>query len=527
MLIKSIYIRDGLFERNISFGTNANLIYSEKNSCGKTTLVRFILYALGYSIPSTKKIKFEKCFVKVQLVLDNRKCVYLTRESNSTISFVCDNEEKIYVLPEQIRELHSKIFNTENEEILNNLLGTFYFDQEKGWTLLNRGVVIGSIHFNIDELVRGISGKDCSGLILKEKRLVADLSKYKQMFSIAQYRDSINEDSLIDDTYQEKTDIELEQLRMKQSSIRREISRVNQSISGNKKFQEFVADMKLLVRTDEGQCITVTKDNIVGLNDAIDLLVAKKKILSCELAEVVSKMEKILREREKENGQLSFFESESVAAAFDKRIVSIPMNQIVIKKEIEKIEKELKSVRDEIAKISRSDNVVVSSLYQTIVKYAKELGMRRIFWMQKEHIQRKTKEISQKALKYLIDKKGTQIDHNKHLIFRALFKAVLEDLMVVEKPFLSSEERAELLQGCIDELDPDPLAGDLEYEPCKKALKEAVKLVYKGEDYMIIVYKVIRLSGLDLKDDNDYRKALRERRKELRESCMERKEPDR
>lgn len=51
------------------------------------------------------------------------------------------------------------------------------------------------------------------------------------------------------------------------------------------------------------------------------------------------------------------------------------MNQIVIKKEIEKIEKELKSVRDEIAKISRSDNAVVLSLYQTIVKYAKELGI--------------------------------------------------------------------------------------------------------------------------------------------------------
>ena len=46
-----------------------------------------------------------------------------------------------------------------------------------------------------------------------------------------------------------------------------------------------------------------------------------------------------------------------------------------LKKEIEKIEKELKSVRDEIAKISRSDNAVVLSLYQTIVKYAKELGI--------------------------------------------------------------------------------------------------------------------------------------------------------
>jgi len=51
------------------------------------------------------------------------------------------------------------------------------------------------------------------------------------------------------------------------------------------------------------------------------------------------------------------------------------MNQIVIKKEIEKIEKELKSVREEIARISRSDNTVVSSLYQTIVKYATELGI--------------------------------------------------------------------------------------------------------------------------------------------------------
>lgn len=375
MLIKSIYIRDGLFERNISFGTNANLIFSEKNSCGKTTLVRFILYALGYSIPSTKKIKFEKCFVKIQIILDNDKSIFLTRENTSTISWTCDNEETIYVLPEQSDELHSKIFNTNSEEILNNLLGSFYFDQEKGWTLLNRGVVIGSIHFNIDELVRGISGKDCSELISKEKRLAADLAKYKQMFSIAQYRDSISEDSLIDDTYQEKINVELEQLKMKQTSIKREIARINQSIAGNKKFQEFVADMKLLIRTDEGQFISVTKDNIVGLNDAIDLLVTKKKMLSFELAEIVSKMEKIQREQEKENGQLSFFESDSVAVAFDKRIVSIPMNQIVIKKEIEKIEKELKSVREEIARISRSDNTVVSSLYQTIVKYATELGI--------------------------------------------------------------------------------------------------------------------------------------------------------
>lgn len=375
MLINSIYIRDGLFERHIIFETGANLIFSKKNSCGKTTLVRLMLYALGYSIPSTKKIKFEKCYTKIELALDTRKRVFLTRENGYAISLMCDGEEEIYALPEQLCILHSKLFCTDNINILNNVLGAFYFDQEKGWTLLNRGVVIGSIHFNIDELIRGISGKDCSKLIARQKRISSDLSKYRQMFSIAQYRDSISGDSLAADTYQETKNIELEQLRMKQYSIEREIRRINQSITGNRKFQEFVAGMKLLIKTEDGQCITVTKDNIVGLNDSIDLLIAKKKMLSYELSEIVSKIDKILREQEKEDGQLSFFESESLAEAFDKKIISIPMNQVAIKNEISKLEKEQKQVQEEITKISRSDNDVVSSMYKTIVKYATELGI--------------------------------------------------------------------------------------------------------------------------------------------------------
>ena len=375
MLIKSIYIRNGLFERSITFEDGANLIFSKKNSRGKTTLVRLLLYAMGYSVPSTKKIKFEKCFTKIEITLDSKKEVTLTRENSYSISVMYDDEEEIYVLPEQVNTLHSKLFGTDNIDILNNILGAFYFDQEKGWTLLNRGVVIGSIHFNIDELVRGISGKDCSELIAKEKRLNSDLAKYKQMFSIAQYRDSISGDSLITDTYQEKNDIELEQLRMRQSSIEREIRRINQSIAGNKKFKEFVNDMKLLIKTEDGQYITVTKDNIVGLNDSIELLVAKKNILSSELANVVSRIEKIIREQEKEDGQLSFFESESLAEAFDKKIVAIPMNQVAIKKEIDILQRKLKQLREEIAKVSRSDNDVVLSLYNTIVKYASELGI--------------------------------------------------------------------------------------------------------------------------------------------------------
>ena len=51
------------------------------------------------------------------------------------------------------------------------------------------------------------------------------------------------------------------------------------------------------------------------------------------------------------------------------------MNQVAIKKEIERLEKERKNIRDEISKISRSDNSIASSLYKNVVKYATELGV--------------------------------------------------------------------------------------------------------------------------------------------------------
>ena len=59
----------------------------------------------------------------------------------------------VIVLPAQELELHKLLFGNCNDDILLNLLGTFYIDQEKGWTLLNRGTVIGSVHFNIAELM--------------------------------------------------------------------------------------------------------------------------------------------------------------------------------------------------------------------------------------------------------------------------------------------------------------------------------------------------------------------------------------
>ena len=373
MRIKEICIIDGLFKRKIDFINQTNLIFSEENSCGKTTLIRFILYSLGYQIPSTKNLKFENCYVSCSLELDNGDIIQLHRPNFFSISI--NGEDKSFALPEQQDEFHELLFGIKNKNILHNILGAYYFDQEKGWTLLNRGVVIGSIHFNIEELIRGVSGLDCSKLIARERQVNSDLSKYKQMYSITQYRDSVQHETLIADTYEEETDAKLQQLLIEKNNLQREISRVGQTISGNKKFMDYVDEMKLLVVTEGGQQINITKDNIVGLNDSVEYLIAKKKILMRELSEVLKKIERVSSQQIKEKQQLAFFKSESLAEVFDKQIVKLPMNQVAIKNAIDELVKEKKQLREEISRLSRSNNSVVMSMYKTVVSYATELGI--------------------------------------------------------------------------------------------------------------------------------------------------------
>lgn len=79
MKILKTYIREGLFERSVLWDTDVNLIFSKKNTCGKTTLLRALLYSLGYPIPNTKKIKFEKCIIITEILKGN-VCISIKRE---------------------------------------------------------------------------------------------------------------------------------------------------------------------------------------------------------------------------------------------------------------------------------------------------------------------------------------------------------------------------------------------------------------------------------------------------------------
>lgn len=156
-----------------------------------------MLYSLGYPIPSTKNIRFEACEVESIIECHLGKVV-LQRYSSYLIDMIVNGETKSYILPSDQNRVLSLLFNTENINILNNLLGAFYLDQEKGWTLLNRGKVIGSISFSI---LDSPSGKevDTDNINLMINILKRDFSDHQIIIaSIYEYNlDSVNRIEII------------------------------------------------------------------------------------------------------------------------------------------------------------------------------------------------------------------------------------------------------------------------------------------------------------------------------------------
>ena len=175
MKILSLTIKEGVFEKTFNFSKGVNLICSKQNSRGKTTLLRCLLYALGYSVPSTRGFFFDKCDIQIYLDVENYGVVSFIRNNKNSITAEVLNETRTFILPEEQVELHSFVFKTNNSSLIDNILGTFYIDQEKGWTLLNRGVVIGGIRFNIEDLIRGLSGKGCEKLLEQQQNLKSKL----------------------------------------------------------------------------------------------------------------------------------------------------------------------------------------------------------------------------------------------------------------------------------------------------------------------------------------------------------------
>lgn len=359
----------------VDLNSNTCLFYSENNSTGKTTLMRAILYTFGFSIPNTELVKFEKYEFELTLTNGNQLVIY--RRGNL---LRIDKEE--FDLPVDEKVVLSRIFKTNNPELLSNVLGTIYFDQDKGWTLLNRGTIIGANRFNIESFFRGLKGdesKESYEMVERIKFLDRKIDEYTLLENISKYRDNLmtNNPTPTPTLYQSDTKLEtqIEELKIQLHDVESEIATINEVIKDNERFANYLEMKKILIENplDPDNPIPVTRNNIVFFNDLINISTTKRNILINKRNDIRRKIAEIEAKIEK---QASFIEIQSVEEALStsiKNFEAISTGKIqVLKKEYQK---ERTTLSEKLEKRTKNDNQWIDKAFKIVEKYCKELNM--------------------------------------------------------------------------------------------------------------------------------------------------------
>lgn len=372
MKIVECTLKEGFFQKTIEFSGVANIIYSQKNTVGKTTFLRAIYYALGYPIPSTKGIKFDD--MEFWLTVESNGNQYKLYRHNSLLS-IDDRQDQIdYSLPTDFYEIHTKLTGCDNKDILDNLIGASYMDQEKGWTLLNRGKVIGNISFNIEALVRGLGGKACVEELQQLEAVKRQQKKYEYMYSVAEYQEAIHEagEDIEYNAPDEVVDRRLEVLRAEREPVSDELKQIKSILRKNKVLAEYIADMKLTVQSSSGEEIPVTRDTLVGFIDNNELLTARREMLAAELEDINGQIASLEKQKGKEE---QLFKVQTAIEVFDSDIKKISVDAIATQRIIDQLKRERQKLQERIRSMTRQDNGVVLELHNCISTYAKEVDV--------------------------------------------------------------------------------------------------------------------------------------------------------
>ena len=274
MYFRSLELSYGNSVKTFLFCENVNLVVSKENSVGKSTLLRLLFYSMGYSIPGTKGIKFKN--VKTKLTIETNKGLIILERDDKFIDFKQNGNTHLFFLPNDSESLHSFIFETDNEKVLSNILGAIYLDQEKGWTLLNRGIVIGKQYFNLKDLISGLAERESRTLELELESVVSEQKKYKTMKNLYDYKTTLLDikDSDFSSDYIDELERDLNILLMDKNILKKQIKNIEVSYKDNISFVEYIENMRLYIENN-GEKIQVTKDNLVDFEDNQEFVSAK------------------------------------------------------------------------------------------------------------------------------------------------------------------------------------------------------------------------------------------------------------
>jgi hypothetical protein len=424
MNFSSLIIDDGSSQEEFLFSPSANLIYSKKNSVGKTTLLRFLIYSLGYHIPSTRGLDFNKYILFLKLKNDKNRDITLVRNKLSIV--YRDQDEKInYFLPSDLFELHSHVFGIENREVLDNLLGAFYADQEKGWTLLNRGTVIGSIRFSIEDFLMGLSNRYDSKLSDRLNTVKRELQKYRQMLDIAKYQAEIRAlgENIAFDASAEEIESAIDSLYCERKPFMNEFERIKNVIRENRDFKKYISSMKLRVLSAYGEEVPVNESTLIGFRDNNNYLITKLHLIETEIAKIDRKIDALYKRQNKES---TLFDIQTMIQAFDVDISKIRIDVKTANDIVSTLEKESNELKKKMMDKLKVNNPIIGELHALIFNYAQEIGI------SEKYVRRTTDYIFTSDLKSLTG----AIFHKIVFIFKISYIKIIKKYANVKLPII-------------------------------------------------------------------------------------------
>lgn len=369
MKFKLLKVINGYESKLFEFGEKTE-IHSDINSVGKSTLLRLLFYAMGYPIPSTKKIRFSK--LQTKLVLETEKEIILSRRDNN-ISLEIEGVTENLELPRDLYYILGKVFETNNINVLESLLGCTYLDQDKGWTLLNRGTVIGGIKFKVETLIEGISEKDIANLKIEVEKITSELKRLKELQKIVLFQ-SENFNLMEQSNFQSNKSSDIEKdiliVRSNKNELLKKLSTLKELATKNEGYLSYIESLGLSVRCSTGEIVELSRDNILGFDDIQKIIDLRIFHLNQEI-DKLSKREIELKQ-EIENSQY-LVRVENPIKLFEQRLQLIVAPREIIEDEIRRLKKRKKELENYI-KISLRDDTN-QNLFDNILKFATKLGV--------------------------------------------------------------------------------------------------------------------------------------------------------
>ena len=369
MRIESILIegKEGAFFCNFD---SLNQIWSQKNKQGKTTLVRFLIYGLGYNIPISRDIN--PAHYKTKICLKIRDTSIMLIRTKAMVDVKTNDDSHTFSVSNDNNALMGYIFGIKTYDLFSNLLGSFYIDQANGWNVFNRGKIAPKNHFDVDQLLYSLLGIDLS-LFDSKKTLEKQIKEHKNIIDLYLSQNNLddysNQAEPIEDNIRDlQQRLSILEYELKSHKVRKKA--YIDIKTRNQQFWDHIDSMKLAIIVD-GKRIQLTRSNVDGLSQDEDYCEAR--IIDEEMK--IRELEDLIKPLKQQLRSLMDYDQMilNVKAAGAKPSFKIDLEQT--KSNLELMKQQV-SVLNERIKQSTSDSSYKDLLNEKLLEYAEQLGVR-------------------------------------------------------------------------------------------------------------------------------------------------------